>query len=183
MSYNKDIFDYRNLPQSIKAKLQLDLEPSDIFRDKIYTLFSLAKQQNINRLNENQIAVAYYRKYTTKDSKDIKTVDQIRAKLRSMISSEAAYKMKHPDSTIKTLKRVENEKETACDARAACDSCRAAGRHDLGAGDSGGGAVGVCDNFFPAAAGDRDRSGTCDEGGLHLFACRNSGGWTAVLEF
>lgn len=111
MSYNKDIFDYRNLPQSIKTKLQLDLEPSDIFRDKIYTLFSLAKQQNINKLNENQIAVAYYRKYTTKDSKDIKTVDQIRAKLRSMISSEAAYKMKHPDSTIKTLKRVENEKE------------------------------------------------------------------------
>ena len=111
MSYNKDIFDYRNLPQSIKTKLQLDLEPSDIFRDKIYTLFSLAKQQNINKLNENQIAVAYYRKYTIKDSKDIKTVDQIRAKLRSMISSEAAYKMKHPDSTIKTLKRVENEKE------------------------------------------------------------------------
>lgn len=111
MTNSKDIFDYRNLPESIKTKLQLDLAPNDVFRDKIYTLFSLAKQQNINKLNENQIAVAYYRKYTSKDNKDMKTVTQIRAKLRSMIVSESTYKSNHPNSTIKTLKRVENEKD------------------------------------------------------------------------
>lgn len=111
MTYTKDIFDYKNLPESVKRKLQLDLAPCDAFRDKIYTLFTLAKEQNINQLNENQIAVAYYRKYTTKDNNDIKTISQIRAKLRSMIYREDLYVKNHPNSNIKRLKRVENEKE------------------------------------------------------------------------
>lgn len=110
MRYTKDIFDYRNLPQSVKETIKVDNMPTDPFRDKIYELFSIAKKENIPSLTNSQITVGYYRQYTTKDSKDFKTVEEIQSKLDSIIKSENRYIDKHPDYKLERLKKVDNEK-------------------------------------------------------------------------
>ena len=112
MTYNKDIFDAKDLPVSIKRKLQIETLKEDPFRDKIFKLFSMAKSQNIHNLTDNQITVGYFRAYTSKNSQDFKTLSQIRAKLRSIIQYDKNYNLNHPESKIQTLKRVGNEKET-----------------------------------------------------------------------
>lgn len=110
MNYTKDIFDYRDLSPEIKKRLCLDSLESDVFREKIYNLFDIAKSMNINKLNETQIAVAYCRTYTSKDSSDIKTVKQIRSKLSSIVQCDNEYMKRHPDSNMKVLKRLADEK-------------------------------------------------------------------------
>lgn len=112
MNYSKNIFDYRKLPSEVKKQLKLDLGPNDVFTNKIRELFSIAKEQNIKDLSPDQITVAYYRKYTKENKKDIKTSEQIRAKLLNILASEKEYLKNHPDSQIKRLKRVNYEKET-----------------------------------------------------------------------
>ena len=111
MIFTKDIFDYKNLPSSVKKQLRLDSLENDKFREKIYNLFSIAKSQNIYKLNDSQIAVAYYRTYTSKDKSDLKTVRQIQAKLRSIIQYDNEYALKHPNEKLQKIERVENEKE------------------------------------------------------------------------
>lgn len=111
MKYTKDIFDFKDLSQSIKRKLQLDSLKEDPFRDKIFNLFSIAKSQNLDKLNESQIAVGYFRTYTSQNAKDLKTVAQIRAKLRSIIKCDKIYNTTHPNSKIQTLRRVNDERK------------------------------------------------------------------------
>ena len=72
MNYSKNIFDYRKLSSEVKKQLKLDLGPNDVFTNKIRELFSIAKEQNIKDLSPDQITVAYYRKYTKENKKDIK---------------------------------------------------------------------------------------------------------------
>lgn len=110
MTYDISIFDYKDLPSAIKSKLQLEVGESDIFRGKIYNIFDMAKDCNIDKLDVNQIAVAYYRAYTTKNPKDIKTVSQLKAKLYNIVREDEKYKAKYPNSKVKTLKKVPNER-------------------------------------------------------------------------
>lgn len=111
MKYNKDIFDYKDLSQSIKRKLQLESLKEDPFRDKIFNLFSIAKSQNLDKLSENQIAVGYFRTYTSQNPDDLKTLLQIKAKLRSIVQYDSVYNNNHPESKIQTLKRVNDERK------------------------------------------------------------------------
>jgi len=110
MNYTKDIFDCKSLPVEVKKTLRLDTIEYDEFREKIYNLFNIAKSMNINKLNENQVAVAYYRTYTTKDANDIKTIKQIRSKLCSIVQCDSLYAKRHPESNMKVLKRLADEK-------------------------------------------------------------------------
>lgn len=112
MKYTKDIFDYRSLSNEIKSKLKLDLPNEDPFRKKIYNLFNIAKDHNIKKLSDNQVAVAYYRTYTKKNPEDFKSLQQIQGKLNSIVKFDWEYLSEHPEVKKETLaiKRVENEK-------------------------------------------------------------------------
>lgn len=109
MNYDKSIFDYRDLPVNVRADLGFDARKCDIFRDKICQLFAMAKDYNMNELSINQVTVAYYRTYTAKDKKDVKTLQQIRTKLYTMAREDSLYKQKYPNSDVKILKRIPNE--------------------------------------------------------------------------
>lgn len=102
MNYSKDIFDYTKLSEDVRMKLQI----GDLFRDKLYNLFKIAKSQNIDTLSDDQITVAYYRTYTSKDPKDLKTLQQIQGKLLTITRNE--YEQ---ESNGLKIEKVKNEKK------------------------------------------------------------------------
>lgn len=105
MTYDKSIFDHKDLPMSIRNDLHL-ISQCDKFREKICRLFDVAKEYGINELNVNQVTVAYYRIYTAKDKKDIKTLQQIRTKMYNIVRDDARYKKKFPDSNFRVLQKI-----------------------------------------------------------------------------
>ena len=104
-NYDKSIFDSSDLTQDVKRSLGLEIIRKDVFGDRIYRLFDIAKERNIHSLTLEEIVVAYDRMYNQR-GKDNKSVNQIQAKLDKMVKDEAQYKKTHPEYRENILKKV-----------------------------------------------------------------------------
>lgn len=84
-----------------KDKIKIGKGKQDIFGEQLMELFIKAKDAGIEKLNVNQITVAYYRYYVEKGNSKIKTNIQIMNKLFAMAAGD-----KYP------LEKVEGEQGT-----------------------------------------------------------------------
>jgi len=104
-NYDESIFDSSDLTQDVKRKLGLEIIRKDVFGDRIYHLFDIAKDRGIHSLTLEEVVVAYDRMYNQR-GKDRKTVNQIQAKLNKMVKDEEQYKKTHPEYRENILKKV-----------------------------------------------------------------------------
>lgn len=104
-NYDESIFDSSDLTQDVKRKLGLEVIKKDVFGDRIYHLFDIAKDRGIHSLTLEEIVVAYDRMYNQK-GKDNKSVNQIQKKLDKMARDEGQYKKTHPEYRENVLKKV-----------------------------------------------------------------------------
>lgn len=61
-----------------KKGLPSNGQRSDEFSTKLMDLLDLAKKSGYNEVTAKQVTIAYYGKYTTKDSNDRKTFEEIK---------------------------------------------------------------------------------------------------------